>query len=69
VLERARRRESDPRRISDATPEIAAAQLAGFEPLDEVDPDRHVLMRTDRDVGVVVDAVEADLDARLAREA
>jgi aminoglycoside phosphotransferase family enzyme/predicted kinase len=68
ILERARLRESDPRRISDATAEIAAAQLAEFEPLDEIEPRRHVILRTDREVDVLVDAVEAALDARLARE-
>jgi aminoglycoside phosphotransferase family enzyme/predicted kinase len=66
VVARARRREADPRRVSDASPEIAARQLAEFEPLDEVDPEQHVLTRTDRDVHAVVDAVEAALDARLA---
>ena len=68
VAERARRRELDPRRVSDATPEIAARQLLEFEPLDEADPDRHVIVRTDRDAGAIVDAVEAALDVGLARE-
>jgi uncharacterized protein len=67
VAERARRRELEPRRISDATTEIALRQLAEFEPLDEIDPDRHVIVRTDREPATVVDAVEAALDARLAR--
>ena len=68
VAERARRREPEPGRISDATAEIAARQLEEFEPLDEVEPDRHVQVRTDRDTADVVDEVEAALDARLARE-
>ena len=67
VAERARRREHEPGRVSDATPEIAARQLAEFEPLDEVDPERHVTVRTDRELETVVDGVEAALDARLAR--
>jgi hypothetical protein len=67
VAERARRRELEPARLSDATAEIAARQLTEFEPLDEVDPGRHVLVRTDRAPDAVVDAVEAALDARLAR--
>jgi uncharacterized protein len=68
VAERARRREVEPGRVSDATAEIAARQLREFERLDEVDAERHVTVRTDRDLEAIVDAVEAALDARLARE-
>jgi hypothetical protein len=53
--------------VSDATTEIALHQLVEFEALDEVDPDRHIAVRTDRGVQVIVDEVEAALDARLAR--
>ena len=67
VAERARRRELEPGRISDATTEIALRQLGEFEPLDEIEPGRHVIVRTDREPATVVDAVEAALDARLAR--
>jgi hypothetical protein len=42
--------------------------LEEFEPLDEVAPDRHVQVRTDRDTRDVLDELEAALDARLARE-
>jgi aminoglycoside phosphotransferase family enzyme/predicted kinase len=68
MAERARRREAEPGHTSDATAEIAARQLEEFEPLDEVAPDRHVQLRTDRDTPDVVDELEAALDARLARE-
>ena len=67
VAERARRREREPGHTSDATVEIAIRQLAEFEPLDEVAPDLHVPVRTDRVLVDVVDEVEAALDARLAR--
>ena len=67
VAERARRRGLEPGRISDATTEIALRQLGEFEPLDEIDSGRHVIVRTDRKPVTVVDAVEAALDARLAR--
>jgi len=67
VSERARRRELEPGRISDATTEIALRQLGEFEPLDEIDSGRHLIVRTDREPLTVVDAVEAALDARLAR--
>jgi aminoglycoside phosphotransferase family enzyme/predicted kinase len=67
IAERARQREHDPRRVSDATAEIAARQLAEFEPLDEVEPGSHLAVRTDRDVRETIDEIEAALDARLAR--
>jgi aminoglycoside phosphotransferase family enzyme/predicted kinase len=67
VAERARRREREPGHTSDATAEVAARQLAEFEPLDEVPADLHVAVRTDRPLADVVDEVEAALDARLGR--
>jgi aminoglycoside phosphotransferase family enzyme/predicted kinase len=66
VAERAATREADPGRVSDATPAITAAQLAEFEPLDEVAPDRHLALRTDRPLDDLLDELEAALDARLA---
>jgi hypothetical protein len=65
VAERAARRESDPERVSDATPSIAARQLAEFDPLDEVPPEGHLALRTDRPLEVLLDELEAALDARL----
>lgn len=44
VAERAFRREADPRRISDATAEIAVHQLDEFEPLDEVPSTRRRIL-------------------------
>jgi predicted kinase len=67
IAERARRRELEPGHSSDATEAIAVSQLAELEPLDEVEPDRHVAVRTDRELRDLVDEVEAALDARLAR--
>lgn len=64
VAQRAARRERDPRRVSDASPAIAARQRLEFEPLDEVPPKAHHVVRTDRPVSDVVDVVEAWLDAR-----
>ena len=46
---------------SDATAEVAIAQT--FEPLDEIDPPRHLRIRTDRPMSAVADAVEGWLDA------
>jgi aminoglycoside phosphotransferase family enzyme/predicted kinase len=67
VAERAASREADPGRVSDATPAIAAAQLAEFDPLDEVAPERHLGLRTDRPRDDVLAELEAALDARLER--
>ena len=67
VAERATRRERSPGRVSDATAAIAAAQLMEFEPLDEVPPSRHVLLRTDRPVEELVHELEAALDWGMAR--
>ncbi len=65
--ERARRRTRDSGQASDATAEIAARLRAEFEQLDEVDADRHIIVRSDREVGHIIDELEAALDARLAR--
>ena len=65
VEQRARSRETDPARVSDATAGIAAAQATEFEPLDEVPAARHLLMRTDRPLDQIVLDLETALD-RLA---
>jgi predicted kinase len=65
VAERAARRERDPARVSDATAAIAARQLAEFEPLSEVAPGAHLVLRTDRPVEQPIAEVEAWLDRRL----
>jgi uncharacterized protein len=65
IAERAALRESDPLRVSDATAGIAERQLAEFEPLDEVPPDQHLLLRSDRPLEALLDELEAALDARL----
>ncbi|MBN1529376.1 MAG: AAA family ATPase [Thermoleophilaceae bacterium] len=69
VAERAEARELEPERVSDATAAIAGRQAREFEPLDEVSPARHVLLRADRELAAVADDLLAALDARLAREA
>lgn len=68
VAERATRREHDPARVSDATPAIAARQRREFEPLDEVAPEAHLTLRTDRPRRDLVGALEDWLDLRLAGE-
>jgi uncharacterized protein len=68
VLERrARRRQEAPQRVSDATPEIAVMLGHEFQPLDEIDADRHITLRTDRPVSETVADLVALLDERMAR--
>lgn len=62
LRERAERRLADPGRVSDATPEIALAQAAAFEPLAEIPPERHQLLRSDRSPERVAAALAAALD-------
>jgi len=66
VAERAAGRELDPARVSDATPAIAAHQRTEFEPLDEVAPEAHLPLRSDRPLEELVGALEDWLDLRFA---
>jgi aminoglycoside phosphotransferase family enzyme/predicted kinase len=50
---------------SDAGSSVALAQRRSFEPLDEVEPKRHIALRSDRPVTDVADELEAALDGRL----
>lgn len=63
VAERARTREADPARISDATVEIAEREGRRWEPLSEVAPGLRLAVRTDREL----DRVIADLIDGLGR--
>jgi len=64
---RAAAREHGQGSVSDAGSEQVERQLREFEALDEVPPDDHELLWTDRPVELVVDDVERALDSRLAR--
>ncbi len=61
---RARRREGKREAGSDATAAVAAALAGRFAALDEVPPDRHVLLCTDRPVPEVVAELAAAVDRR-----
>jgi hypothetical protein len=67
VEQRAKAREDDSARVSDATAGIAAAQATEFDPLDEVPAARHLLMRSDRPLEQIVLDLETALD-RLAAQ-
>ena len=66
LRERAGVRLRDPRRVSDATPALAARQLEEFEPLDEVPAGAHLLVRADRDPYGLAAEVADRLGARPA---
>jgi predicted kinase len=65
VLRRRAQRRRDRPETSDATPAVAARQLREWEPLDEVGPDAHVVLRSDRPAEAIADDLLALLDERL----
>jgi uncharacterized protein len=64
--ERARRRERDPARVSDATEAVAQRLLKAWQPLHDVAPRSHLPVRTDRPVKAAAGDVLALLDERLS---
>jgi predicted kinase len=67
VVDRARARELDPGRVSDATVEIAEREGRRWEPLDEIEPSSRITLRTDRDGSQVVTELAESLEHCLAR--
>ena len=66
TMERARQRSSGPQRsASDATPAVVRRESSSWDPLDEVPPDAHVVVRTDRAVEAVAAELVTLLDERL----
>ena len=63
VAERARRREADPNRVSDATLDITVRQFSEFEPIGEVDRRRHAVLDTTLPPAELLNAVERLLDS------
>jgi aminoglycoside phosphotransferase family enzyme/predicted kinase len=64
VRRRARARETDPARESDATAELAERLRARFAPLDEVPAARHLVLRTDRETEEAVLDLTTWLDGK-----
>lgn len=62
---RARLREQHGDSVSDADASVAARLGRDFQPLDEVAPDAHVLLRTDRGAGDLLVELSSTLDLRL----
>jgi predicted kinase len=51
--------------VSDADARVVRAELERWEPLDEVEPDAHLALRTDRRLEQITADVLALLDQRL----
>ncbi|HTD10004.1 MAG TPA: AAA family ATPase [Solirubrobacteraceae bacterium] len=66
VMQRARERELDPSRISDADLDVVARQAHESDPLDEIAARVQLLLRTDRPASASADYVEAWLDDLLS---
>lgn len=67
LAERAARRERQPERISDASLSVVLHERSTWEPLDEVEPEAHVMLRTDRTVQAQLDDLVALVDRRIGR--
>lgn len=65
LARRAARRERDPERVSDASLEVVLRERSAWEPLEEVAPQAHVALRSDRPVEDVLADVTALLDRRI----
>jgi aminoglycoside phosphotransferase family enzyme/predicted kinase len=65
LLQRAGRRERRGASVSDADARVVLAELERWEPLDEVEPDAHLTLRTDRRLEQITADVLALLDQRM----
>ncbi len=65
LAERGARREQGAERISDAGAAIIMRERLSWEPLDELAPEAHVVLRTDRPVERIIDDLVSVLDHRL----
>ncbi len=63
LIARARAREADPERVSDADVTVVGCQLGSFEPLDEVAPNQQAAINTEIGADSQLTEVEALLDA------
>lgn len=65
LAERAARRDRQPRRVSDASVAVVMREADAWEPLDELPPEAHVMLRSDRAVEAQVADLMALLDTRI----
>jgi aminoglycoside phosphotransferase family enzyme/predicted kinase len=66
LARRAARRDRDPARVSDATLDVVLRERGTWEPLDEVPAERHLTLRTDRQLDTVLADLIALVDERIA---
>ncbi|MGZ4197907.1 MAG: bifunctional aminoglycoside phosphotransferase/ATP-binding protein [Solirubrobacteraceae bacterium] len=67
LAERAARRDLQPTRVSDASLSVVMRESSVWEPLDELAPEAHVTLRSDRPVGAQLEDLRALLDRRIGR--
>jgi uncharacterized protein len=65
LAQRAAQRDHQPRRVSDASLPIVLRESSAWEPLDELAPEAHVPLRSDRPVEAQLDDLRALLDRRI----
>ena len=64
---RAAQRDSQPRRVSDASLSVVVRESSTWEPLDELPPEAHLTLRSDRRVETQLEDLCALLDRRIGR--
>jgi aminoglycoside phosphotransferase family enzyme/predicted kinase len=67
LAERAAHRDSQPRRVSDASLSVVMRERSTWEPLDELPAEAHVMLRSDRHVEAQLEDLRALLDRRIGR--
>jgi aminoglycoside phosphotransferase family enzyme/predicted kinase len=67
LAERAALRDRQPRRVSDASLSVVVRERSAWEPLDELRPEAHVTLRSDRPVGAQLADLLALLDRRIGQ--
>ena len=60
-------RDRQPRRVSDASLSVVVRESLAWEPLDELPPETHVTLRSDRPVEAQLEDLRALLDRRIGR--
>ena len=67
LAERAALRDRQPRRLSDASLPVVMRESSTWEPLDELPPEAHLTLRSDRRVEAQLEDLRALLDRRIGR--
>jgi uncharacterized protein len=67
LAERAAQRERQPAGISDASPSVVLRESSAWDPLDELPPEAHVTLRSDRPAVAQLEDLRALLDRRIGQ--